>query len=356
MKLKTPSLLAIWLIGLASLPLVGIAGDAPKVRTTYSCYDGPFGDYEQWVSALSSRNPALNKDEFEVQFPEAEYDGYKATLECAWFDYLVDGVMVRGFYAKPRNSPTTPYPAIIVNRGGNGTFGAATPAYLMRAVFPLAAKGFFVIGTQYRGIKYGNWGPSVDYGADEFGGMDVDDVLGLIPIIEEMPQVNHKKLGIIGWSRGGMMALLAARRSDRFATIAVVSTPVDLAATLRFRPEMERVYRQRIPNYEQEKESALASRSAIGWVNELPASAPILVLHGQADDRVSAQQALSFASRLQDLARPYKLVVYEGGSHSLVEHQDEVDAEVVSWFRDKLSVAVPPRGWDAGNNHGDDPP
>lgn len=57
-----------------------------------------------------------------------------------------------------------------------------------------------------------------------------------------------------------------------------------------------------------------------------------------ADQRVSAQSALKMGLKLQELGRPYRLVMFANGGHGLHRtHQDDVTREVVEWFKLKLN-------------------
>jgi dipeptidyl aminopeptidase/acylaminoacyl peptidase len=134
-----------------------------------------------------------------------------------------------------------------------------------------------------------------------------------------------------------MMSFLAARRSSRFSAIAVTGTPTDLVQGARQRPEMNKVFRTWIPEFDQDPDRALQERSVIHWAEALPATMPILLLHGAQDQRVDVEQALRFALRLSELKRPYQLVIFENGSHALREHEQQASAMIQAWFLKKLS-------------------
>jgi DNA repair ATPase RecN len=98
------------------------------------------------------------------------------------------------------------------------------------------------------------------------------------------------------------------------------------------RPEMEQVYAELVPRWEETKEEALRARSAILWPEELHAETPILLLHGTADWRVDPTQALRMATALYEAKRPFRLVLFEGGDHGLSEHRAEVDRLARDWL------------------------
>src|SRR5467141_3205167 len=69
------------------------------------------------------------------------------------------------------------------------------------------AKGYIVIAPEYRGgIGYGK----TFYDAIDYGGLEVDDVVTAADVVKtKYPAVDPGRIGIIGWSHGGMIALLS---------------------------------------------------------------------------------------------------------------------------------------------------
>lgn len=51
---------------------------------------------------------------------------------------------------------------------------------------------------------------------------------------------------------------------------------------------------------------------AIRWPEKI--SMPILIQHGSADQSVDPLQSIQMAARLQELKRPYELIIYDGVS------------------------------------------
>src|SRR6187431_2181712 len=73
------------------------------------------------------------------------------------------------------------------------------------------ARGYVVIAPEYRGsIGYGR----EHYDAIDYGGKEVDDVVTAVDILKEKyPAVDPDRIGIIGWSHGGMISLLSTTRN-----------------------------------------------------------------------------------------------------------------------------------------------
>jgi len=243
--------------------------------------------------------------------------------------YLSDGLKIESYAAIPKNVEGK-IPVIIYNRGGNRDFGAlqlfkgrmkVPVAYLFSV---LANEGFIVIGCNYRGSGKSE-------GNEEFGGKDVNDVLNLIEVVKEMPEADPSKIGMYGWSRGGMMTYIALTKTKEIKAAVVGGAPADL--TIIDRPDMETmVYAQLMPDYENNKEAELKKRSAVYFADKFPKDVPILMLHGNADWRVKSTESLRLALEFEKHRIPYRLKIFEGAGHGIREFREEKDQEVVDWF------------------------
>ena len=171
-------------------------------------------------------------------------------------------------------------------------------------------------------------------GQEEFGGADVHDVLNLIPLLESLPEeADASRMGMIGFSRGGLMTYLALTGTERMKAAAVVSGVGDSRSGIKKRPDMEtHVYAELIPNYWEVKQEALLARSPVAWPERLCPTTPLLLLHGTADWRVDPGESMSLARGLLDLRRPYRLVMYEGADHGLSEYREEAYEQIRSWM------------------------
>lgn len=249
---------------------------------------------------------------------------YLDSIEVFRITYLSDGLKINGLLVKPKEAGN--YPCIIYNRGGNRDFGQLVPGHGALILGQLANEGYVVIASQYRG----NGGSE---GMEEFGGKDVNDVLALIDVLEEVASADTDKIGMYGWSRGGMMTYIALPKTDKIKAAVVGGAVSDNYDTIEDRPSMESgVLAELIPNYENNKEAELDKRSALKWADQFPKNVPILMLHGNADWRVKPEQSLHLALEFEKHRIPYRLVMYEGGDHGITEHRAEVNQQVVDWF------------------------
>ena len=295
-----------------------------------NCFRGPFETYDAWTSALKKNKDRFNVEAFQRFFPAEKFNQRKTDLDCTDFTYQSDDFNVEGFYLAPK-SPEKPLPVVIFNRGGNAGFGYVVFGAKMDLPAELASEGYIVLGSQYRGASR----RVENNGKDEFGGADVNDVLALIDIAKSLPHADTSRIALVGWSRGVMQSYLAAKQLPDVKAIVSVAGNADLKQAIVWRPEMEKVYAARMPDYANQKEQLLTERSVINWVDQLP-PAPILMLHGTADTRVNVEQSRLLASALNAANHTNKLVTFEGDNHGLTLHRTAAFSEIKDWLQQYL--------------------
>lgn len=243
--------------------------------------------------------------------------------------YESDGLKVKGYIAYPKDD-THKYPCVIWCRGGIGNAGVIDK-FTARGIYgQLASWGYCVFASQYRGNDGGE-------GNDEFGGDDVKDVLNLIPLAEEIPQANKDIWGIEGWSRGGMMTYLTLTRSDIFKAAVVLGGIANLRCNSDESKFMRRLYEYTIGKYgDKEFFERCESRSIIKFSEKLNKTTPILIIHGNEDDRVLPHDSIDLSYKLLDLKIPFRLVMLEGGDHFMKKHRKEVDDMRKTWYEKYL--------------------
>lgn len=237
--------------------------------------------------------------------------------------YASHGRRIHGFLALPPAGPST-FPAIVFNRGGSGPRGALTPETAMPLIGMYASWGYVAIASNYRGVG-GSEGDTEEWGAG-----DVDDALNVLPLLDGLGYVDRDRIGLIGGSRGGMMALMMLARTDRFRAAVTFGAPtrinaVDASAYIR-KTMMKHLPSDAVVQQEAER------RSAVLWAGTLCRTTPLLVLHGTGDRRVEAEHSLHLALELQRLEHPYKLIMYDNADHVLAGRRNESNADMRWWM------------------------
>ncbi|RMA64810.1 alpha/beta hydrolase family protein [Ulvibacter antarcticus] len=252
-----------------------------------------------------------------------EYN-YLDRIDIYKITYLSDDLKINGLLVKPKKKGK--YPCVIYNRGGNRDFSALTIATGAIRLGAIAKEGYVVIASQYRG----NGGSE---GKEEFGGAEVNDITILTEVLKEIESADTDKIGMYGWSRGGMMTYIALTKTDKIKAAVVGGAVSNLYSIIEDRPKMETaVLAELIPKYSENKEIELTKRSAIKWTDKFPKNVPILMLHGNADWRVKPEQSLQLALKLEENRIPYRLIIFEGGDHGISEHTKEVTEQIIKWF------------------------
>jgi len=278
-------------------------------------------------------------------FPRAVYEEARTQkkFDLLEITYSSDGLPVRGLLIKPKASGSQKWPAIIFNRGGNGDLGRITDngqpcggmtntsCLDVADLYLLAKAGFVIIASDYR-----YQGATVK--RDEWGGIEVDDVLNLVPALKSLDYVDPERLYMLGLSRGGTETYLALKRGIRVKAAAVIGGVTDVKAWVDARPEMNIVngnefidgFAKIWPDYEHRAEEQYRARSAVYWADQI--NVPVLMLHSRTDRMVPVTQALRMAEALQEKGKVYSLHVYERDGHPLPRNREDRDRLIVDWF------------------------
>jgi dipeptidyl aminopeptidase/acylaminoacyl peptidase len=149
-----------------------------------------------------------------------------------------DDMIIPAYLFAPRDT-TSKRPVILLVHGG---FHGDFDIFYLPKVRSLVHRGYVVIGPDYRGSTgYSR----AFYDAIDYGGKEVEDVLAAIDYLGALiPYADTSRIGIVGRSHGGLIALHAVlRQPDRFR-VAVTHAPVsDLPARIRARaPAYEQMF------------------------------------------------------------------------------------------------------------------
>ena len=108
--------------------------------------------------------------------------------------------------------------------GCTRTFAGISTSTTSRSFARPSRRGYVVIAPEYRGsIGYGR----TFYDAIDYGGAEVEDVVTAVAVLKnQYPDVAPDQIGIIGWSHGGLIALLSIFRNPTTFRAAAALEPV----------------------------------------------------------------------------------------------------------------------------------
>jgi dipeptidyl aminopeptidase/acylaminoacyl peptidase len=162
------------------------------------------------------------------------------------------------------------------------------------------ARGYVVIAPEYRGsIGYGRQ----LYEAIDYGGAEVDDVAAAASALSERyPTVDPARIGIIGWSHGGLITLLSIFRNPTTFSASVAIVPVTNLFHRLARKGVERQRRlmdpyNRFGGPPSERPEVYRYRSPLFHVDRL--QIPLLVHVAENDEDVNIDEAMQLVDALR---------------------------------------------------------
>lgn len=250
---------------------------------------------------------------------------YLDNVDISSIAHISDSLFLTGLMVEPKQPGK--YPLIILNRGGNRDLGSLIVGTAVNIMAPLAAEGYVVAATNYRGN-------SRSEGTEQFGGEDINDIANLINSMAEIQKADTSRVGLLGISRGGMMNYLTLKENYTKNIKAVVNIGgiADLETTIKYHPQIEEVASELISNFKKNRAIEIGNRSAIQWTDKLPRTAPILILHGMKDQHVTYSQIPAFTDSLEKFGIPFKSVSFKNGNHGIIEYKDDVRNLMNNWF------------------------
>ena len=129
--------------------------------------------------------------------------------------------------------PSKKYPLIVLPHGGvHSDFST----YYTHIVRELVAQGYIIVAAEYRGST--GYGKS-HYEKIDYGGLEVEDVKASRDyMIENFAIVDKDRVGIMGWSHGGLIALMNIFDYPEDYQVAFAGVPVsDLIARMGYKTQ-----------------------------------------------------------------------------------------------------------------------
>jgi len=232
--------------------------------------------------------------------------------------YRSQGLAVQGYYMRPAGAGR--FPTMVYCRGGIGRVGMVTRARIL----PAALRGYAVFAPFYRGTRGSE-------GRDEFGGADRHDVYTAVRLLRSFPEAGTEATIVVGFSRGSINAMLAARDCPEVGGAVVWGGVADLRLTYEERVDLRRMLK-RVVGHPVKDAAAYEERSPVCWADRV--KVPVLIIHSNQDENVSMRHAFLLADRLEELGARHELIIYDGQPHRFSpEMLERAWDDLVAWAR-----------------------
>jgi dipeptidyl aminopeptidase/acylaminoacyl peptidase len=222
---------------------------------------------------------------------DARYaDACRGVMECTKITYRssVGDMDVPAYLFQPldKGGPRGRAAMIWVHGGVHGNWSISYFPFVREAV----QKGYVIIAPEYRGSTgYGE----KHYLAIDYGGYEIDDTISAVDYLKTLPHVDPDRLGIMGWSHGGFIALHSVFREKHPFRASVAMVPVtNLFFRLSYKgPGYQRSFAtmERVLGLPFEKRDIYKARSPIYHVDKL--QVPLLVHVATNDTDVNFEEA-----------------------------------------------------------------
>ena len=242
--------------------------------------------------AVGSKQPLIESE----NLADMKYITYKAR----------DGRKIPAFLTVPQGE--APFPLIVLPHGG--PFVQETVVYDEWSQM-LANNGYLVLQPQYRGSRgYGEDFYTIAFREGGQGGYkmqdDKDD--GAMYLVEQ-GLADPDRMAMFGWSYGGYAALVAASRTPQIYQCVIAGAAVS-------DPLMQvNYYRFQMRGAQRDEQLRMWDDSISPIKEVAKVNVPILLIHGDVDQRVPPEHAKKYRKLLDRYNKNYKFVELEGADH-----------------------------------------
>jgi len=173
-----------------------------------------------------------------------------------------------------------------------------------------AQQGFAVLELDNRGSSNRGHGFEAPL-YQKMGSIEVEDQVASLAVLDQYPWADRERVGVYGHSYGGYMTLMClSRAASHFAAGVAVAPVCDWQL-------YDSHYTERFMGLPEQSRDAYEASNVLSDLAQL--RAPLLLMHGMADDNVLFTHSTLIMGKLQSLNTPFELMTYPGAKHSMQE-------------------------------------
>ena len=235
-------------------------------------------------------------------------------------DLEIEGLLL----TPPHFDDKKSYPLLVTIHGGPagayakrylGTCDEFGEGFIPTCWANLLSKGFVILQPNPRGSS--GYGKSFRLGIQNgFGSADFDDIMSGVNYLTHKGIADENHLAIFGWSYGGYMTAWAITQTHRFKSAIVGAGITDLISNA-----MTSDAARYLPRYFGDdfwnNDKLYLERSPILFTKKI--ATPVLILHGQNDQRVPVGQAIELFNALNEQKKAVKLLIAPDTGHVFTE-------------------------------------
>jgi dipeptidyl aminopeptidase/acylaminoacyl peptidase len=303
------------------------------------------------------------------------HDLTKAIVDQQWFSRLadiavVDKVRFTGPPSHTSNNPTaqdagleliipayTFLPKVVATNDRlpllvfvhGGIHGDFNPSFYLHVVREMIEQGYAVIAPEYRG--------SSGYGAEfwkqiDYGGLEIEDVFAAKKwMLENNPKVDPERVGILGWSHGGLITLMNLFQHPQDFRVGYAGVPVtDLVARMGYKGQGYRdefSAATHIGKTVEENVAEYRRRSPVTHAAKL--RAPLLIHTTTNDEDVNVLEVEALINALKAAGKEFEYRIYTNapGGHTFnrldTKFARESRNDIWRFLAKHLKPATPPK-------------
>ncbi|TVR68854.1 MAG: S9 family peptidase [Sphaerobacteraceae bacterium] len=246
-----------------------------------------------------------------------------------------DGLELDGVLIYPPNAGDGPHPFIVHIHGG--PYGRYTMGWNLhpRANWQqwLAMHGYVVFMPNYRGgMGHGNPFASSLYGS--ITDKEFDDIMSGVDAAIERGIADPDRLGIGGWSGGGLLTAWSVGHTDRFKA-GIMGAGVAYWGAMAMDTDVYTVLNDYAGDAPWDGPGPHRSKhhSPISFAKNV--KTPLFIIHGKDDQRVPVNQATGFHRALMSIGAETEMVLYPREKHPILEQKHQIDMfrRVRDWYQ-----------------------
>ena len=255
----------------------------------------------------------------------------KPVIRAQNVTWTSDNLPVQGWLLYPQNYDSTKhYPMLVCVHGGPAWISTPTwsASDFNTTVYPQF--GYFVFFPNARG-SYGQGEAFTRANRRDWGFGDLRDILaGVDTIVAKLP-VDNNRVGILGWSYGGSMAMMSVTQTHRFRASVCGAGAGDWLSYYG-QNSIDKWMNSYFNVSPYDNPEPYRKVSAMTYIKNV--TTPVLLMVGERDGECPPPQSFQYWHALKELGVPTQLVVYADEGHSFYKYEDMIDVSVrtLEWF------------------------